>query len=51
MDLKEALAIVRDNGYIVKKLSEGQLKDAKECEDCNWEGECSDCRCSICIVQ
>lgn len=49
--IKEAIALLRGNGYVVKKLTTGQLTDMKECEECDWEGECMDCRCSICIVQ
>ena len=48
---ERAIKILRENGYVIKKLTVGQLKDAKECEECGFEGDCSFCRCSICIVQ
>ena len=50
-DEKRAIKILIENGYVVKKLTVGQLKDAKECEECGFEGDCSICRCSICVVQ
>ena len=48
---ERAIKILIENGYVVKKLTVGQLKDAKECEECGFEGDCSFCRCSICVVQ
>ena len=49
--VEDAINLLRENGYAVKKLTAGQLKDAEECERCNYEGECSSCRCSVCIIQ
>ena len=49
--IETAINLLRENGYVVKKLTAGQLEDAKECEDCGFEGDCSFCRCSICIIQ
>ena len=49
--IEDAINLLRENGYAVKKLTVGQLQDAKECEDCGFEGDCAFCRCSICIIQ
>lgn len=49
--IEDAINLLRENGYVVKKLTVGQLQDAQECEDCGFEGECAFCRCSICIIQ
>lgn len=49
--IEDAINLLRENGYVVKKLTVGQLEDAKECEDCGFEGDCAFCRCSICIIQ
>ena len=49
--IEDAINLLRENGYVVKKLTVGQLQDAKECEDCGFEGDCAFCRCSICIIQ
>ena len=49
--IEDAINLLRENGYVVKKLTVGQLQDAKECEDCGFVGDCSFCRCSICIIQ
>jgi len=48
---ERAIKILIENGYVVKKLTVDQLKDAKECEECGFEGDYSFCRCSICIAQ
>ena len=50
-EIETAINLLRENGYVVKKLTVGQLEDAKECEDCGFEGDCAFCRCSICIIQ
>ena len=50
-EIETAINLLRENGYAVKKLTVGQLQDAKECEDCGFEGDCAFCRCSICIIQ
>ena len=49
--IEDAINLLRENGYVVKKLTVGQLQDAKECEDCGFEADCAFCRCSICIIQ
>ena len=49
--IEEAKKLLRKNGYVVKKLTKGQLEDAKYCKDCGFEGDCYSCSCSICIFQ
>ncbi|WP_297993988.1 hypothetical protein [uncultured Clostridium sp.] len=49
--IEDAINLLTENGYVVKKLTVGQLKDAKECEECGFEGDCYFCRCRICIVE
>ena len=49
--IEEAKKLLRKNGYVVKKLTKGQLEDAEDCEKCGFAGDCSECRCSICIIQ
>lgn len=51
MNLEEALKIVKENGYITTKLTKEQLKDMQECENCGFEGDCSECSCSVCLMQ
>ena len=48
---ERAIKILIENGYVVKKLTVGQLKDAKECEECGFEGDCSFCVAFFCVVQ
>ena len=50
-EIEAAINLLREKGDVVKKLTVGQLEDAKECEDCGFEGDCAFCRCSICIIQ
>ena len=40
-EIETAINLLRENGYVVKKLTVGQLEDAKECEDCGFEGDCA----------
>ena len=49
--IKEAIRLLRDNGYIVKKLRKIQKEDANKCASCGFNGDCSSCSCSICIMQ
>lgn len=49
-DKKIATKLLVENDYIVTKLSKEQLNDAKECENCGFNGDCTECSCSICIV-
>lgn len=48
MELKEALKVVKENGYIVLKPTKGQLEDMKKCDG---DSDCLECRCSICLAQ
>ena len=51
MELKEALKIVKENGYIVIKPTKGQLEDMKMCDECGGNTDCLECRCNICLAQ
>lgn len=51
MELKEALEIVKKEGYIVMKPSKRQEEDSIECEESGCTKECIECSCSICIMQ
>lgn len=49
-----AINLLKDKGYVVKNLTKGQIKDSKECNERNNRGEdmdCTECRCSCCIMQ
>jgi len=49
--IKEAIEILIDNGYIVKRLTKQMKCDMDECEKSNGEKECFGCACSVCIAQ
>lgn len=49
--IKEAIKLLRENGYIVRKLSKTQQEDADECETLDGDKECFGCSCSVCIMQ
>lgn len=53
-DEDRAIKLLKENGYIVTKLTPRQLNDMKKCEECSCndeEMECSYCSCSVCIAQ
>lgn len=50
-DTERAKKLLRENDYVITKLSKGQLEDADACERCGFEGDCTECRCSVCIIQ
>lgn len=50
-DIEKAIKLLEENNYFVKKITQMQIDDCKECERKDWEGECECCSCSICIMQ
>lgn len=48
---ERAIELLRNNGFVVKKITRAMEMDAKECEECGYEGDCLGCACSICIMQ
>jgi hypothetical protein len=53
-ELKQAIKLVRENGYIVKKVTEGMKRDCDKCQEMSENGEdmeCFECAYSICIMQ
>lgn len=50
-EIREAIRLLGQNGYVVTKLTEDMKKDSKACERMNFEGDCSSCSCSICIME
>ncbi len=49
--IEEAIKFLQENGYIVTKFTKAMERDSDKCEACDFEGDCSACACSICIVQ
>ena len=49
--IKEAIEILIMNGYAVKKLSQQMIIDAEECDVSGCEKDCTECACSVCIIQ
>ena len=50
----ESIKLLKENGYVVKKLTKGQIADSNKCDEYNMRGEdmdCTSCRCSCCIMQ
>lgn len=50
-NIKDAIALLKENGYIIKKLTKAMKRDADECETSNCEKECLGCACNVCIIQ
>lgn len=48
---EKAIKLLRDNGYFVGKITGAMERDWKACEKQNYEGDCSCCSCSICMMQ
>lgn len=52
--IKEAITLLRANGYVVKKWTPAMERDADECERMDIEGQskdCCGCACSVCLIQ
>lgn len=52
--IEEAIKLLRQNGYIIKKWTKRMEDDANECvvmEEQNKEKDCCGCACSICLMQ
>lgn len=52
--IKNAIQLLKNNGFKIIKLSERMQKDMKECNEMNSIGkdkECLGCSCNICIMQ
>ncbi|WP_404989306.1 hypothetical protein [Clostridium culturomicium] len=53
-DKDKAKKLLRDNGYLIIKLTQGQIADSELCERMSEQGkymECVDCSCNCCLVQ
>lgn len=50
-DENRAMNLLREKGYVIKKWTKAMEIDAKECEECDYEGDCSCCACSVCLMQ
>ena len=46
-----AKQLLRGKGYFIGKVTGAMERDWKVCEKQNYEGDCSCCSCSICIMQ
>lgn len=46
-DKEKAKDLLRKDGYVVKKITKIMEEDAKACEECDYEGDCTSCSCSI----
>ena len=50
-DEDKAKKLLRERGYVVRKWTKAMERDAQECEDCGFEGDCMSCACSVCLMQ
>lgn len=50
-DIKQAIKLLRENGYIVKRFTPSMRRASDECEASGWEMDCCGCPCNICIIQ
>ncbi|MGL5152806.1 MAG: hypothetical protein ACRC7N_19795 [Clostridium sp.] len=48
---ERAKLLLQQKDYVVRKLTTRQLSDAEKCAECGFDGECTECSCSVCIIQ
>ena len=48
---ERAKKLLKEKGYFVGKITGAMERDWKVCEKQNYEGDCSCCSCSICMMQ
>lgn len=54
MEISEMIAELRENGYVVKKVTPQMRDHSEECMEQDARGEginCYECACSICVMQ
>lgn len=52
-EIINAITLLQDNGYIVKRWTRSMEKDANDCEKMAEQGkekDCWDCACNICLI-
>ena len=49
--LMEAKKLLQQNGYLVIKITERMEKDMDECSESDCTKDCTECSCSMCVVQ
>lgn len=52
-EVRKAIKLLKENGYVVKKLNKYQIEDAKKCDEYDAKGkdmDCNLCSCNCCIM-
>lgn len=52
--IEDAIKLLSENGYLVRRLTKGQIEDSRGCDEYYSSGkdmDCAECRCSCCIIQ
>ena len=49
--IEEAIKLLHENGYVVKKMTKEMQEDADKCEEQGYKGDCMGCSCSVCLMQ
>lgn len=47
--IKEAIELLKDNGYYITKISEKLCNVAEECSE-TGHGDCMECSCFVCLI-
>ena len=53
-EISNAIKLLENNGYVVKKWTRCMEQDANECEsmaDQGKEKDCWGCACNVCLIQ
>lgn len=51
-EIEEAIKLLHENGYAVKKITRAMEVDSRRCEEMSCKGEdmdCLECACSVCV--
>jgi hypothetical protein len=48
-EIELAIALLKQNGYAVKKLSQKMIDDSKACGNSCFSMSCEQCACQICL--
>ncbi len=47
----EAIELLKQNGYVVKKLTKINQEDIDKCCESEGEKDCMGCSCSVCLFE
>lgn len=49
-NIKEAIRLLKENDYVVIKLTEEMKRDIDDCNESDCSKDCTCCSCNMCII-